>query len=235
MTTDDTTKLPRTLAAIVPCFNPGDRVAGVVEGLLAVMDRVIVVDDGSTDGSIAPLRERPVEIVSLPVNRGKGHALLAGYRAALEDAAVECVAVVDADGQHDPAQLPRLYEAFQRKSADLLIGARQFDKEGVPWRSRFGNKVTVAVAGIILGAKTPDTQSGYRLASRKFLEETLPRIPGGRYETEMQLLAYAIRGGYEVAWEPIPTIYEPGNASSHFRKFSDSWRIYRTLLASRFR
>lgn len=223
------TKLPATVAVIVPCYNAGDRVCPVVERLCASTGTVIVVDDGTTDGSIEPLRTLPVRIVAFPRNRGKGFALMAGYAAALEQAKITCVASLDADGQHDPAELPALYRAFQEQDADLLIGARQFGGTEVPFRSRFGNTITASVVSMLLGRRMQDTQSGYRLLSRRFLDAMIPVVEGGRYETEMELIGRAIAGGYCVGSHPIRTIYEPGNRSSHFRKIGDSVRIYRKL------
>ncbi len=223
-------RLPESFVAMIPCYNAGDRIRAVAEGLLELVPRVMVIDDGSTDGCIDLVRDLPVQIVTLPENHGKGYALMAGYRAALEDSTVTCVASLDADGQHDPAELPGLYKRFCEEKADFLIGAREFSGEDVPFRSRFGNTVTVTVVGWLLGQKLQDTQSGYRLLSRAYIQDMLPLVTGGRYETEMELMGRAIRGDYTVTSAPIQTIYEEGNKSSHFRKVSDSIRIYRTLL-----
>lgn len=223
-------RLPDDMAVVVPSYNSGPSVFEVVEGLLGVLDRIIVVDDGSTDGSIEAVRGLPVRLVTMPENRGKGHALLAGYAAALEDRSVVCVGSVDADGQHDPVELPRLYERFKAEQADFVIGSRDFRTAETPWRSRLGNWVTMAVAGWLLKRRLPDTQSGYRLLSRRFIEEVCPTVEGGRYETEMELLGRALGGGYKVVVAPIKTIYEAGNPSSHFKRGADSLRIYRTLL-----
>lgn len=221
---------PADLAAVVPCYNAGGRLRTVVESVCAHVAKVIVVDDGCTDGSIDSLASLPVEVVSLPRNQGKGHALLAGFRAALRDPAIGCVCALDADGQHDPAEIPRLYAAFKEANAGLVIGSRVFDGGQVPWRSRFGNKITVAITGLLLGQRLPDTQSGFRLLSRPFAERVLECVGGGRYETEMEIIVRAIREGYTTVPVPIKTIYEAGNASSHFRKFHDSFRIYARLL-----
>lgn len=218
------------VAVVVPCYNAGSRVRPVIEGVLQVAKRVIVLDDGCTDGCIDTLDGMPVLIESFASNRGKGHALIAGYRTALADSAVTCVACLDADGQHDPADLPGLYRVFVERHADVLIGAREFTGARVPWASRFGNQLTLALVRLLWKTELPDTQSGFRLLSRPFLEACLPSLKGGRYETELALLAAAVGGGYEVVSSPIQTIYEPGNTTSHFRKVRDSIRIYRTLL-----
>lgn len=221
---------PADIVAVVPCYNAGGRVRSVVEGVLGQIDRVVVVDDGCTDDSMATLEGLSFTTVALRPNRGKGHALLAGFRAALADPAVSCVCALDADGQHDPREIPKLYQAFFDSGADLVIGSRVFEGGQVPWRSRFGNKVTVTVTALLLRHKLPDTQSGFRLLSRPFLERILETVEGGRYETEMEIVVKAIREGWKTMPVPIQTIYETGNASSHFRKFHDSFRIYARLL-----
>lgn len=220
--------------ALIPCYNSGPKVGAVIQNVLAVVDRVIVVDDGSTDGCLQNLG-LPVRLIRFEKNRGKGAAMIEGFRAALEDPATRCVAVIDADGQHDPAEIPRLYEVFAAKDADLLIGARDFDQPHVPWASWLGNTLTCLVTGLLLKRRLADTQSGFRLHSRKLLESVVTSIPGGRYETEMQILAHAIKGGYTIVSVPIRTIYETGNPTSHFRKISDSWRVWSALFRAAFR
>ncbi len=218
------------VAAVVPCFNAGERVAPVIAGLSELLDHVIVVDDGSTDGAAEPLRELGATVIVFPENQGKGFAMMRGFKEALALPDVTCAAIVDADGQHNPNELPGLYEAFVEQNADLVIGAREFDQAHVPWRSRFGNKLTAGITRILLGQRISDTQSGFRLHSRRLLEFVVGEIPGGRYETEMEILVKAVRAGFRVTTAPIQTIYEEGNPSSHFNKFRDSFRIYRKLL-----
>jgi len=217
-------------ACVIPCYNAGDRVAPVVRESCSIHPRVIVVDDGSTDGGLDPLDDEScARILRHEKNRGKGHAILTGLRAALEDDAVDAVALLDADGQHDPAMLPEFYKVLGEEDADLVIGARVFDGNHVPLRSRVGNAVTARVTRLLLGTDLPDTQCGYRMLSRRFAEDLLAHVAGGRYETEMEMLVRAIRGGYRVTSLPIQTIYEQGNRSSHFHKIEDSVRIYARL------
>ena len=214
---------------IIPCYNAGDRLGRVVAAALPLAARVLVVDDGSTDGCAAPARVPGAEVLVFPKNRGKGHALLAGIEQALADGA-GVVCLMDADGQHDPAELPGMLAAFREGRADLLIGERQFGGAQVPWRSRFGNQTTALISRLLLGRALPDTQCGYRLLSPEFARAVLRHVPGGRYETEMDMLVLAVRGGFRLAYAPIRTVYEPGNKSSHFRKVRDSVRIYARLL-----
>lgn len=225
----------QALVALVPCFNAGHRVRPVVEALTALLDHVIVVDDGSTDGAVESLRDLNLQVVTFPANRGKGQALLAGFRTALAIPEMRAVAVVDADGQHDPGELANLYHHFTNEDADLVIGSRTFELARVPWRSRFGNVLTRYLTSLVLGRKLPDTQSGYRLHSRGLLEHIVEHIAGGRYETEMEILIIAARRGFKVCPVPIQTIYEAGNPSSHFNKVRDSFLIYRRFITTALR
>ncbi len=222
------------LAAVVPCYNAGARVEPVVRSLLEQLDHVVVVDDGSTDSATAPLQALGASIIQFPENKGKGFAMLAGFRAALAAEPVRGVVIVDADGQHDAGELAHLWETFVREDADLVIGTRTFDGEQVPLRSKIGNKFTAAATRVLIGAAIADTQSGFRIHSRRLLEDILKSIKGGRYETEMEILVNAARGGYKIAASPIRTIYEAGNPSSHFNKYRDSWRVIRKLFGAAF-
>ncbi len=222
----------RDVTVVIPCYNAGSRVRGVIERASGVVERVIVVDDGSTDGCLRDVAALSARMIRFERNRGKGAALLAGFRAALESPDTKCVVVVDADGQHDPNEISSLYNAFNEDAAELVIGARTFDQRSVPWRSRFGNRLTVGVTSCLFGRYLPDTQSGFRLLSRSFAESVVASVPEGRYETEMAIIVKAIREDRKIISAPIKTIYEPGNASSHFRKVHDSLRIYRVILAA---
>lgn len=226
----DADDLRATVAIVIPCYNAGSRVAPVVARCTEAVQHVIVVDDGSTDDAVAALDASAIHLVTFEENRGKGFALLEGFRRALEFEPVQCVAVLDADGQHDPDELPGLYRAYREHNADLVIGSRSFDEAHVPWRSRFGNKTTIALTRLLLGTRIPDTQSGYRLHSRRFVEAIVRDVRGGRYDTEMEILVKAVKEGYRVTAAPIKTLYETGNPSSHFNKLRDPIQIYGRLL-----
>lgn len=217
------------IACVIPCYNAGNRVAPVVRAALAQVPLVYVVDDGCTDACLDTIADTPARLLRHEHNRGKGHAILTGLRAALADPEVRGVILLDADGQHDPAAIPEFIAQFEATRAGMVIGARVFDGGHVPLRSRFGNTVTAAVTRLLLGERLPDTQCGFRLLSREFAQSVLARVAGGRYETEMEMIVLALRGGHGIAAVPILTIYETGNASSHFRKLRDSFLIYSRL------
>jgi len=222
-------EVPSRPLALIPCFNAGARVLEVARGARAVLEDVLVVDDGSTDGGTEGLSKLEVGVLRLPENRGKGHALVEGFRAALANPDISCIVTLDADGQHDPGEIPGLLDAFSEQTADLLIGSRSFERSQVPWASRIGNRLTRALTGALFGIRLADTQSGFRVHSRRLAEHIVRSVQGGRYETEMTIVLLAARGGYALASHPIATIYEPGNRSSHFRKIRDSWRVWHAL------
>lgn len=222
------------VTAVIPCYNAGARVRPVVQGVLQVLEHVIVVDDGCTDGCMISLEDLPILVVSLPQNQGKGHALLAGFRKALERPGTKAVCVVDADGQHDPGEISKLLRAWEEQYGDLVIGARVFQRGQVPWGSWIGNQATRLLTALLVRRRLPDTQCGFRVLSRAFIEDILEAVPGGRYEMEMEILIKAIRDGRNVVSTPIATLYEPGNPSSHFHKVRDSILVYARLMRSVF-
>ena len=232
MTDPATNFEPNRVTAVIPCYNAGARLRPVAEGVRALGVRLIIVDDGCTDSTLATLEGLDLQIESHAVNRGKGHAILTGLRAALALPETEAVCLLDADGQHDPRELPRLCTAQANHDASLVIGARVFDGGHVPLRSRIGNKVTATVSAALLGRRLPDTQSGYRVLARHFAASVLDTVAGGRYETEMEIIVKAVREGLRLVSEPIQTLYEEDNPSSHFHKLRDSWLIYRRLFTT---
>ncbi len=220
------------LCVVIPSYNAGTRLAPVVKGVQQVGVPFIVVDDGSSDGSVSALSLPDENVLHLPENRGKGHALLAGFRKALENNEIAAACVVDADGQHNPQDIPRFWATYKSSEADFITGVRSRAGTYVPLRSRFGNWLTVHVTSWLLGRRLPDTQCGFRLMSRHFTETVLQEVDGGRYETEMEILVLAIRRGFSLEQVSIATVYESGNPSSHFNKFLDSYLIYRRLWAA---
>ncbi len=221
--------LQAQLTAVIPCYNAGNRVRATLDRVCACVNQVVLVDDGSTDGCTDGLETYPIIKLTFPVNRGKGHALIAGIHRALSLPETAIIVLMDADGQHDPADLHALLDVYVNNDADLVIGARQLDKTRTPWRSRFGNQLTARVARRLFRCPLSDTQCGYRLLSPRFAAAFIATLPGGRYETEMEMILLAVNGGYTLRSAPVTTIYEPGNKSSHFRKVRDSLRIYASL------
>ena len=207
------------IVALIPGFNEGPRVASVVRGA-AVHLPVIVVDDGSADDTAAQARAAGATVIEQRPNQGKGTALRAGFRRALADGA-DAVLTLDADGQHDPAEIPAFLAAWVvQPRPDLVIGRRNF--RAMPPIRRLSNVLGGWAMSWAVGRPIPDNQSGYRLVSRRIMEATLASDEGG-FEFEVEMITTTIRLGGTIAWVPIRTIYagEPSHIRplAHLRSF----------------
>jgi len=213
------------VACIVPALDAAPTLASVVGGLRKALPdaMIVVVDDGSRDGTGQVARSVADETVRFPRNRGKGAALRAGFAVAL-DRGCDAVLTVDADGQHDAARAPALLAALD--GADLAIGARSRSTGVMPLGRRITNRLSAAAVARCIGQPVADAQSGFRALRGSLLRHIAPR--GDRYEFETELLIMAARRGFRVAFVPIPTRY-PSTVPSRFRTVRDSARIVSTL------
>lgn len=221
------------IIALIPAYNEARYIADVVRGALAYVP-VVVIDDGSTDGTGAAAALAGAKVLAHGVNKGKGQALNTGFDYAIQRG-VDAAITLDADGQHDPAEIPKFIEAFRAGLGDVIIGQRRFDQ--MPRKSRFGNTVGTWLLTRAMGRPIPDNQSGYRLLSRRVMETVRPSAT--RFEAEVELLLRAELAGFRLAWVPIKTIYT--DKVSHFRPIHDSilflkmvWRIWRARQRGRF-
>jgi glycosyltransferase involved in cell wall biosynthesis len=222
--------LRRRICCIIPCYNVGKLCAPVLRQCARHVGKIIAVDDGSTDDTPRNLKEAAadcpgiVEILALPQNRGKGVALLHGFRHALDDPGCEVIVTVDGDGQHRPGDIPRVALPCLKGEADLVIAQRQFPRE-VPARSRVGNNLSAAVLSAAYRHTPRDTQCGLRAHTRGLVREMLQSVEGNRYDTEARILMRSLRFKKRIAQVPIPAIYHGRNESSHYRPLTDSLRI----------
>ncbi len=211
------------IAALVPAYQAAAHLGEVLIGLAALdpAPEVLVVDDGSRDGTATVARQFGARVLSFAANRGKGHALLAGF-----DALRGCDGVVtlDADGQHPPECFPD-FVAAHAAGADLVLGARRFEGDMPPTR-RFANAWSSGWASRLAGQRVADSQCGYRLYSRAVLDRT-PVTPGG-FELESEIVVRAARLGFRLGEVSIPTVY--GGEKSQIRMFRDVPRIVGTLV-----
>jgi putative flippase GtrA len=226
--------LPSLISVVIPAYKPSSQLLSLVDELHSrAISLSVGVDDGSGPAydSIFPVvsRKPGVRVVRHDTNRGKGAALKTGIRCVLQSGA-GCVGVVtaDADGQHVPADVYRVASRFAERADALVLGTRTFTGH-VPLRSRVGNALTRAVMRIVAGQRIRDTQTGLRAIPRGLAERLLD-VPGSGYEFELEMLITAKHLGVPIVEEPIRTIYELGNATSHFDPLLDSMRIYFVLL-----
>ncbi len=204
--------------ALVPAFQAEKTVGAVVRGLAASVPRVVVVDDGSTDRTGAEAEGAGAEVLRLASNGGKGTALRAGLARVLEGDATH-IAFVDADAQHDPADLPRLLEAA-RAGDDFVIGSRMAELEAIPAYRYRTNEIGSQVLSRLTGHEIEDAQSGYRVIAADLLRKLALNARGYIIETEILLKAAVhVRRFRHV---PIRAIY---GGPSHYRPFRDTWLI----------
>lgn len=213
----------RKVTAVIPCFNTSRACIDVIERARGRVDRVIAVDDGSTDDTLDALRETGCEIVQLPVNQGKGVALRHGFEAALSG---ECdyIVTLDGDGQHLPEEIDGLVARADQTGADIVVGVRRISE--MPLRSQFGNLWTKWLYRAQTGTSLPDTQSGYRVFTSAAVRALMGKVRWARFDTEMDMLLAARRGGLRTATAPISTVYIDQNRLTKFRTLTDSMRVF---------
>jgi len=210
------------IAALVPAYQAAAHLGEVLTRIaqLPGAPDVLVVDDGSRDGTGDIARQHGARLHTFAANRGKGHALLAGF-ALLRD--YDGVMTLDADGQHPPEVIPAFVQAFEH-GADLVLGARS-RSGAMPLGRRFANGFSSGWTAWLAGQTVSDSQSGCRLYGRRMLDGT-PLTPG-RYEVETEAIVRAARLGFRLAEVAIPTVY--GEEKSQIRAFRDVPRIMGTL------
>ncbi len=195
------------ILALVPAYNEAVHIGAVVAGARAYLP-VLVVDDGSTDETAVQAQQAGARVLHQELNQGKGAALKAGFRQALQWG-YEAVLTLDADGQHDPAEIPRFLEAYRSQQADLIIGERDF--RHIPAVRRLANTLGRISFSWALGQPVRDNQSGYRLVSSRLVQALLASKEQG-FQFEVEMIVVCVRGGYRLGWVPIRTIYA-GEAS----------------------
>lgn len=219
------------ICALIPAFNESPHIAKVVEGVRQHIADVVVIDDGSGDGTAGLARSAGATCLQLPGNCGKASALRAGIAFA-RDHKFTCAITLDGDGQHLPEDIPVMLRVAEETAADLVIGARCFDRARMPRSRYFSNIIGSRLASALVGCEIRDSQSGFRLFRLDKLDET--KLRSRCYELEMEILIKMARAGCTIAHAPVRMIYDDGEARSKMKPVRDTVRVCLWSLAFRF-
>ena len=225
---------PQECCVLIPSLSPDEKLPAYVKELLAAdFGLILVVDDGSTP-EYQPIFSEIAgwdrcAVTHHEVNRGKGAALRTGFAYIQEKTALRGVITADSDGQHTVPDTLKLAAELGKKE-EVLLGSRDFSRNNpnVPPKSRFGNRMTSGVFRVLYGKWLPDTQTGLRAIPAQFLAR-FTEIEGERFEYETNMLLQMKRLGIRFVEQPIETVYDQEEYSSHYNALKDSWRIFKVM------
>lgn len=219
------------LAAVIPALNAAKTLGPVIAASREHVEAILVVDDGSNDGTSDVAGAAGVNVVRHQKNRGKGGALKTGFGWCLERG-YDAVLTLDADGQHLGSNIPKLVEAWNETHADLIIGGRSHLFEQMLPRRRLANRFSAAAIAWAAGLKVSDSQSGFRIYSANLLRAITLHSNG--FAMESEVLVRAGRRGFRVVTVPVDLGFVDGLATSHYRPILDSLRIAVVVFRARF-
>jgi len=209
----------------IPAYEEAGTIRGLVQSALVQCLNVIVVDDGSRDGTAAQLQDLPVTLLTHDVNKGKAASLRTAFAHAL-DRGARCVITMDGDGQHDPVDAPELLAAWQRDPERIVIGSRLHDRTQFPPARYRANRFACFWISWAAGHPIADSQSGFRVYPREVIQIALDqRVHGSRFTFESEVLIEAAHQGHLTLAVAIPGRYPANARPSHFRPVIDIAKI----------
>jgi len=211
--------------AIIPAYQESSQIADVVRRTLPFTTEVLVVDDGSEDDTSEQARSAGATIIRHELNLGKGCALSTGLDYAAKHG-YEIAVTLDGDGQHDPAEIPKLVKALEL-GADMVVGCRMNSPDGMPNDRLITNLFMSAVIGMITKKRIRDSQSGFK--ALKVCRIGRLRMRSSRFDWESELIIEAARRGLRMSEVDIKSIYQ-NHHRSKIKVFSDTIRFIRLIL-----
>lgn len=210
---------------IIPAYNEASRIETVVQKAMNLAPLVIVIDDGSTDDTGIRSSNLGAIVVRHEFNHGKGASLISGFTSAQEHHC-DVVITMDADGQHDPAEIPRFVDAYRRTRIPVLIGNRMWNSQEMPPIRRWTNLFMSWLLCRIMKIYLPDTQCGFRL----YRSDILQYVPTGsqRFAMESEILLQLALRGFRMDSVRIPTIYK--GEKSRINPIMDTIRFFMMLV-----
>ena len=217
--------------ALIPAFNEAPYIANVVKGAQPHVEQVVVIDDGSGDGTAQVAQAAGATCLRSDTNCGKASALRTGIAFACAQDFTHAI-TLDGDGQHLPEDIPVMISVAKETGADLVIGARSFDRARMPRARYYSNTIGSRLASALVGCEIRDSQSGFRLFRLDKLRET--KLRSRSYELEMEILIKMARSGCTIAHAPVHVVYDDGHARSKMKPVRDTVSICLWSLAFRF-
>jgi glycosyltransferase involved in cell wall biosynthesis len=219
------------ICILIPAYNARNTLGLVLKKIEPLKSDVVVVDDGSSDETKRLALENRVQLLEHPFNLGKGAALRTGFQYILQRD-YQVVITLDADGQHDPGEIPFLLRIFQSVKPDILIASRAMGFDKMTFLRRFWNRLGVKAVSRLCHSDITDSQSGFRLIRTEVLKALNLSTSG--FETELELLIKACKRGFSVLSVPIDTPRVDGTGCSHFRPVVDTWKVCMLFLRGLF-
>jgi glycosyltransferase involved in cell wall biosynthesis len=219
------------ICILIPAYNAQETLGFVLKKTKPLEMDTIVVNDGSSDETGRVASENGAHLLEHPVNLGKGAALQTGFQYILQKG-YQVVITLDADGQHDPSEIPFLLKIFRDVEPDILIGSRAAGFAKMTFLRRFWNRLGVKAVARLCHSDITDSQSGFRLIRTDVLRGI--DLFTSRFETELELLIKSCKKGFSVVSIPIAPGKIDGTGSSHFRPVVDTWLVCKVFLRSLF-
>ena len=216
-----------SVCILIPAYNAAKTVREVALETIAQGYPLVVVDDGSTDGTSRTLEGLPLTLLVHGQNRGKGAALKTGFEWALSQQ-YDGIVTLDADGQHDPTAIAQLLAEADKKGYDCLLASRHSQFQEMAGLRKFWNRFGVWCMRKRTDFEITDSQSGFRYYSARLLRTVILSKNG--YDLEMELLMKCWQAGFSIGSLPVAARVADGRATSHYRAVRDTWNICMTFL-----
>ena len=203
---------------VIPALNEESHITQVIQAARPYIHDILVVDDGSEDGTAAAAAGAGVQVKRHEQNKGKGEALKTAFAYAVREG-YDWVFTIDGDGQHDPEDLKGFFQMLDRY--DLLIGDRMQNTRRIPFIRLVANQTSSAIVSALCGCRIHDSQSGFRAYKVELIRSL--NLTTHRYELESELLIRAARKGFRIGHCGIQTIY--AGEKSRYQNVQDSLRF----------
>ena len=217
------------VALLIPAYNARSTLPRLLTVVGPFFDKhhILVIDDGSTDGTASVVQNTGTNLIQHPQNLGKGAALRTGFDWALARD-YDAIITMDADGQHDEREIPKFLAAADRSIGAIIVGSRMGKPEGMPWHRRLSNRMTSWLLSRRTGQTIQDSQCGYRFIRTEVLRKVT--LETTRFQMESEILIKASLAGFHIGFIPIQTIYNAPHSSMHLA--TDTWRFVWLMIKS---